>query len=110
EAAEGVAVCPLVDVARRHNVDVRLEHEGGGSVGADLADDAVAFAAGGFGSWKVGVGGELVEVELPGIHLETELVELALEAVLQVRLGVGARHARNADEVDEFGDERALVD
>ncbi|OPZ53335.1 MAG: hypothetical protein BWY91_01989 [bacterium ADurb.BinA028] len=100
-----VACSPFREVPDGHNVDVPLQDEPRYAVARGRADQAVPLEPLRLGPGEVGVGAQIVEVEGPQVDVEPGLGQLARGPVLQVALGVGARHARDADEVDEVVDE-----
>ncbi len=106
---EGV-VLPLRGVADRHDVDVALQDESCRAVAAGRADEAVALAAVRLGAGKPRVGPKRLEVKLPCVDLEPLRLEERRLPVLQLGLGVGARDARDPDEVDKSGDDLVLVE
>jgi hypothetical protein len=109
-SAERVTAHPLVGVTDRHDIDVSLQHDGRGASRPERADDAVPLAAGRLDTREVGVGLQHRQVELPGIDVEPQAVEPGGDAVLQLRLGIRARDAGEADLIDEILHQRALVD
>jgi hypothetical protein len=113
-SAPRVAVDPVLQVAGGHDVDVTLQHQRGFGIRlappAENTDDAVALVPLRLDAGEVGVGVELIEVELPGVDVEPQLAQLPGVPVLEVGFGVGAGDAGGADQVDELVDEGLLVD
>ena len=107
---EGLRLRPVRDVTDRHDVDVPLQHQRGLAVAGCRADHPVPLDPGRLAAREVGIGAQLVEVERPAVDLEPGLLEPAGDRVLQVALGVGARDAGHADQLDEGLHQLGLVD
>ena len=103
-AGERIAVGPLGQIARGHDIGVALEDEcrwlvrvaGGG------ADQAIALAALGLSAGKLGVRVQGVEVEAPKVGFQPDLLESARQCCcsdstsVPVTLGARTRATRSA--------------
>jgi hypothetical protein len=110
---ERVRAEPVVRVAGGYDVEVSLQHQrrhalaGLAGQRADHADSRLAVH---LDPGKPRVLDELREVEVPAVHVRVEVAKHRRGNLLDLDLGVGAAHARDAHQLHERLDQRVLVE
>jgi len=72
-ARERVPIGQLMQITRRHDIDVTLQSERRYRVTIVGRRDAIAFGANGLGVWEVRVGTQGVEAKLPHVDVESQV-------------------------------------
>ncbi|MFD2353700.1 hypothetical protein ACFSTC_37250 [Nonomuraea ferruginea] len=94
---ERVVPLPSGQVSDGHHVHMPLQRQRGDAVAAHHPDDPVPLAPRRLGAGEPVALAQVVEVELPHVHVHAGLGQQAGEVMLQLRLGVGAGDAGHAD-------------
>ncbi len=107
---ERVGEAPRLDVARRYDVGVAAQDQSGSTLPRRRTDHADGRGPLDLDAGEPRVGGHLLEVDVPTVHVGVEVTQRLGDVLLHLDLCIAAADAGDPDQLDQALDEDVRVE